>query len=157
MSQNATDPAARVEAPAAKDPMVRRLIVAAMLLGFALYTIYDHYIQGNYQDGADFNVHWKYLFNHFLPYVIIPPGLAFLIHAGRKIVADAAGIGLAGKAQIAWADISQVDARPLAAKGWLILHYGQTRQLKLDSYAYKNFRELVAFVERHVPAERIIR
>jgi len=161
MSETQDISVTRIECPAAKDPVVRRLIIGLMLVGFAAYTVYDHYILGNYQDGGDFNVHLKYLFNHFLPFVLTPPGLIILgwglVHNGRRLVADQTGIGYDGKPQIAWSDVTNVDARLLAEKGYLVLEYGQGKRFKLDSYCFKNFRDLVAFMERHMPAERIRR
>jgi hypothetical protein len=86
-----------------------------------------------------------------------------LFEHSRRLVADEKGIGFAGKEQIAWDRITRIDAALLASKGLLTLHYGQAGQdkaektLKLDSYGFRNFRDLAAFAERYVPAEKIQR
>jgi hypothetical protein len=168
MSENAGDqPVTRVECRASNDPFVRKLIVIAMILGGAAWMIEDHYVAGNYWKRDDFNDNLSFLFNHYLPYVLVPLGLLLLVRAllehGRRLVADEKGIGFAGKQPIAWDRIARIDAALLASKGLLILHYVQEGQdkiektLKLDSYNFRNFRDVVALVERRVPAEKIHR
>lgn len=145
--------------PAAKDPAVRWFIFAAMLIGYGFYTIYDHYIQGNYPypDPYKLNPYLTYLFNHYNPYVLIPPGLIAMVmsirYLRRKLIADGEGIGYAGTDRIPWNEIRNVDASKLQSKGILYLRHGGGKTLKLASWKLQNFRDLVAFVERHVPPE----
>jgi len=161
----ASEPTApdRIECPAARDASVKMFIFAAMMIGFAAYTIYDHYILGNYAkpDPYELNPYLKYLFNHYVPFVLIPPGLVALVYGivllRRKLVADAEGIGYAGKDRIAWSDVTKIDATVLARKRILYLYHGQDGKTTLDEYYLQNFRDLVAFLDRHVPAERIVR
>ena len=73
----------------------------------------------------------------------------------RVLVADSAGIGYLGKDKLPWDQIDKLDASQFKNKGILILLAGEgarTRRLKLDSWKLKNFRDLVAFVEAHVPS-----
>ena len=146
----------RIECPPAKDPAVRWFIFAAMMLGFAVYTIYDHYILGNYPkpDPYALNPYLKYLFNHYIPYLLAPLGLISLIaavrHLMRKLVADTEGIGYAGKGNIPWDRITKLDATRLKEKGILTLEHGQDQKLVLDSWKLQNFRQLVAFIEKKI-------
>jgi hypothetical protein len=168
MTENAAgQPVTRVECRASNDPFVRRLIIVAMILGAAAWMIEDHYVAGNYWKRDDFNDNLSFLFNHYLPFVLVPLGLLLLARAwferGRRLVADEKGVGFAGKDPIAWDRITRIDAALLGSKGLLILHYLQEGQdkvektLKLDSYSFRNFRDLVALAERQVPAEKIQR
>jgi hypothetical protein len=160
-------PVARVECRASNDPFVRKLIVVAMILGAAAWMIEDHYVAGNYWKRDDFNDNLSFLFNHYLPYLLVPLGLLLLGRAlfqhSRRLVADEKGIGFAGKEPIAWDRIARIDATLLGPKGLLILHYLQDGQdkvektLKLDSYNFRDFRDIVALAERHVPAQKIQR
>ena len=159
-------PLTRVECRGSNDPFVRRMIIAIMVLAGAVWTIVDHYVMGNYWKRADFNDNLTYLFNHYLPYVLSPLGVVLLARAihehSRRLVADENGIGFLGKEQIAWGRLTRIDAALLASKGLLALHYtpGQgagEKTLKLDSYYFRDFRDLVAFIERHVPADKIQR
>lgn len=147
----------RVECPSARDPAVRLFIFAAMMLGFGIYTIYDHYIQGNYTrpEPYSLNPYLKYLFNHYTPYLLVPIGLIAVIlairHLLRKLTADQTGIGF-GTERIAWNRIDRLDASKLKDKGMLYLHYG-AETLTLHSWKLQNFRQLVAFVEKNVSQE----
>lgn len=150
-----------VEAAPSKDPAVRQFAIAAMLIGFGLYTVYDHYILGNFQDGPDINTHWKYLFNHYLPYLLLPAG-SIALGIGirglrRRLLANNTGIGYKGGQLIAWNDIQQVDARLLPSKGYITIVHGQGRKFKIDSYCFQNVKAVVAYIERQVPADKIVR
>ena len=168
MSETAAgQPPTRVECRASNDPFVRRLLISVMVLGGALWIIMDHYVAGNYWKRADFNDNLAFLFNHYLPYVLTPLGLLLLgralLERSRRLVADDKGIGYAGKEPIAWGQITRIDAALLGPKGLLFLYYTQDGQdkgektLKLDSYFFQNFRDIVALVERHVPPDKIQR
>jgi hypothetical protein len=149
----------RIEAPSSSDPFIRKMIIALVVLGFGIYTIIDHYFLGNFKDDPDFNLHMKFLFNHYIPYLLVPMGLAILVLAmilrSRRLQADGNGIGYAGKPRIAWNEITKVDATLLAEKGLLTIFYGQGKKWKLDSYNFRNFKAVVAFLEKHVPADKI--
>jgi len=156
MSEN--PPVDRVECPATKDPAVRLFIVAAMLIGFGGYTVYDHYILGNYPypQPYELNPCLKYLFNHYIPFLLIPPGLVALIWGLRflirRLVADAEGIGYSGGQKVLWGDVKELDASLLKTKQILCLRYGEGRKLILDAWKLENFRDLVALIETRVPA-----
>ena len=146
----------QVECPPTKDPAVRWFIFAAMMLGFAAWTIYDHYIMGKYPypEPYELNPYMKYLFNHYAAYLLIPPGLIGVVLGARqlmrKLTADAEGIAY-GRTEVPWDAIKRLDASQLAEKGILVVHYGDGGALKLDSWKCQNFKQLVALVESKVP------
>ncbi len=149
----------RMECPASKDPAVRLFILAAMLLGFSIYAIYDHYIMGKYPYPEPYalNPYLNYLFNHYIPYVLIPPGLVALVlgvvFLRRVLVADEQGIGYKGKTRIAWNDIESLDTSRIS-KGLLYLCYSDgQKKMTLDSWKLKNFRDLVLFIEKRLPGK----
>jgi len=151
----------RVECPPARDPAVRLFIMTGMLLVFGLWCFYDHYIVGHYQYPKDGNVNdaARYYFNHWGG-IILPLGglvpLALGIRFLRRVlVADAEGIRVPGSPAIAWKDVKRLDATDLAGKGFLRLDYGQAKPLVLDSWKLQNFKAMVAFIEKHVPADAI--
>jgi hypothetical protein len=155
---NGTQPGDRVECRATKDPAVRLFIVAAMLIGFGTYTVLDHYVWGNYPYPKPYslNPYLKYLFNHYVPCVLIPLGTLALVWGVRflcrRLIADAEGIGYAGGVKILWTDVKELDASTLKSKQILCLRHGDGRRLVLDAWKLENFRDLVAMVEAHVPA-----
>jgi hypothetical protein len=71
------------------------------------------------------------------------------------MVADGEGIGYQGQAKIAWGGIKRVDSSMLQSKGVLDLYDASGRKLRLDAWYLTNFRDLVAFVEKRVPAESL--
>jgi len=155
----------RIVAPAAKDPVVRYFILAAMLLGFAGWLVYDGYIAKKYKYTSlswdTVNDWFEWAMNCIGPFVLLPCGLLVLIRAvlfaKRKLVADAEGIGYEGKERILWSHINTVDATKLKSKGYLYLHYGDGKKLTLDEWKLQRFRDLAAFVESHLPPEKIRR
>ncbi len=140
------------------DPAVKPFIIAAMTLGFAGYDIYDHYILGNFPkpDPYNLNDHLKYLFNHYIPYLLIPIGLVAIViglrNMRRKLVADEKGIHYDG-ANVAWDEIEELDASQLKDKQILGVVYGGGKRLTLEAWKLKSFRELVAFIEARSPQQ----
>ncbi|MFA6133806.1 MAG: hypothetical protein WC869_07320 [Phycisphaerae bacterium] len=162
MSEQDTTPSPspdRIVCAPSRDPIVRWFIVAGMLLGFALWTIYDHYIMGKYPNPTPYslNPYMKYLFNHYVPYLLVPPGLVALYlgirAATRRMVADSEGVGYLGGTRLAWGDIKRVDSTQLQSKGILDLHDAAGKRLRLDSWYLTNFRDLVAYVDKHLPTD----
>jgi hypothetical protein len=147
----------RVVCPASRDPMVRRLIIAAMLLGFGIWCLTDQREPPEAWNLENINAVAGYVINNFGPYVFLPCGLAVLLWAlwaaRRKLIADDEGIGYSGAEKIAWEKIDQLDATLLKAKGIIYLRHGG-KAMKLDSYYLRNFRELLAFMERRIPQDR---
>lgn len=155
-------PAGRVECPAAKDPSVRLFIGAAMALVFGVLMVYDAYIAKKcpYPDSSKSNPYginaWSnHALNHYGPFIFLPGGLVLawwgVVALRRVLVADGEGIGYRGKERHAWGDITSVDASRLKTKGILVLHFGPSARLVLDSWKLVGFRDLVAFVEGHLP------
>ena len=157
--QKPQDQATEVVCNTAKDPVVRLFIVAAMCLGFGLWCFTDlaHYPKPVEPFAMKHINEWSgYLFNAIGAYVLTPVGLIVLVYTflfmKRRLVADAEGIGYAGKEKIRWEQVDDLDATKLKDKGILVVHAGD-RALKLDAWKLKNFKELVAFVESQVPVE----
>ena len=149
----------RVECTAARDPAVRLFILAGMMLVFGIWCFVDAFVKGKYPMPEDGNLNdaMTHYFNHVGGIVLPLAGLVPLIWAilflRRKLVADADGIGYAGKTPLAWPAITQLDASLLQDKGIIKLHRDRGRPLVLDSWKLNNFKALVAFVERHTPDE----
>jgi len=153
----------RVECPPARDPAVRLFIPAGMLLVFGLWCFFDAYVNVKdaypYPTDGDVNKLAKYYFNHVGGIVLPLGGLVPLVMGirflRRVLVADAEGIRVPGSPAIAWKDVKRLDATDLAGKGFLRLDYGQAKPLVLDSWKLQNFKAMVAFIEKHVPADAI--
>ncbi len=153
----------RVESKATKDPAVRLFILAAMLLGFGVYCLVDD-IRGEFQYVAfseSINGWCRWAFNHYGPYVLIPPGVVVLIRGilflRRKLVADSEGIGYDGKEKIPWDQVTELDATELQSKKVLRVYYGEGKKLVLDSWKLQDFRDLVAVVEQNIPPNLVKR
>ncbi len=152
----------RVTCPPAKDPAIRLFIVAAMLLGFGIACFLDRnkYPPPPAWDMAHINEVAGYVFNHWGPYVLLPAGTVFgvwgVLFLRRRLTADAEGIGYEGDDPIPWSHITRLDATD-ARKGIVLLEYGEGKVLKLDSWKLRNFRELVALIERQIPLDKQIR
>jgi len=133
--------------------------MAGMLLVFGLWCFYDAFVNGAYPYPADGNINKlaKYYFNHVggiaLPLAGLVPLVMGLRFLKRIVVADAEGIRMPGSPAIAWKDVKRLDATDLPGKGVLRLEYGAAKPLVLDSWKLQKFKTLVAFIERHVPAE----
>lgn len=164
MSEQVADqqPPSSVECRATKDPSVRRFILAAILLGLGAYCFVDHYVLDKYpypEDGpSDINAYATYLFNHYGPFVLIPPGIVLVVCGAlmlrRRLVADQEGIGYVGKQKVPWTAVRSLDTAKLANKGILRLRYDAgdgDKTLVLDSWKLQDFRELVKLVEQKVP------
>ena len=153
----------RVEARPTRDPAVRTFIVAAMLLGFAVWCLLDRRPRPEAWDAKHINHVFAYLLNNIGPFLFVPAGLAFLIrgivYLGRRLQADHQGIGFAGREKIPWEKVTGVDATALKAKGVLRIMSGDQEQMKLCDWHWprEQFRGVVALIERHVPADRIRR
>ncbi len=149
----------RVVCPATKGPIERFFIVAAMALAFGLWTGYDAYVLGKYPYPNPYNINefGKHVFNHYGPVVFIPLALVLVawgVWAMRRVlVADGEGVGYEGGARLSWTGIQAVDASRLKDKGILVLRFQGGRKLVLDSWKLRNFKDLVAFVEAHLPPE----
>jgi hypothetical protein len=151
----------RVECPASREPAVRRTILAVVLLAVGLWC-YSARNDPEYRapeawDLKNISQVLKYVLNHYGAYVLVPAGAVVLLWTGvqlrKKLVADETGIGFAGQEKIAWGQVDSLDGRGLQTKGIVVLHAG-ARRMVLDSYFLLNFRELIALVEQHVPAEK---
>jgi hypothetical protein len=153
----------QVECPPARDPAVNMFILAGILLAFGFWCFYEAFILGKYPYPKGPEPTVNDLFGYYLNNwggIILPLGglvpLALGIRFLRRVlVADADGIRMPGKPTVAWKDVKRLDATDLAKKGIIRLDFGQAKPLVLDSWRLKNFKNLVAFVEKHVPADAI--
>ena len=154
--------ASQVICGATRDGAVRLFIIAAMLLGFGIYCFTDwsnpKYAAPESWDMKHINNIGGYLLTHYGPFVLIPPGLivaGFAVRSlRRKLIADEEGIGYVGKEKLAWSSVTGLDPSDLAQKQILRLKHGGDKSLDLDGYDLQNFKELVAFIESHVPREQ---
>jgi len=151
----------RVECPPARDPAVRLFIMAGMLLAFGLWCYYEAFVLGKFKLPPEPGINdlFGYYLNHWGTVVLPLGGLVPLVMGirflRRVLVADAEGIRMPGSPAITWKDVKRLDATDLAGKGFLRLDYGQAKPLVLDSWKLQNFKALVAFIEKHVPANAI--
>ena len=166
MSHAGESGGASVQAMPSKDPVVRRLIVAAMALGMGIWCIYHAYFSGDPQytvrpvDGGinDVATYWCNLAGAYILPLI---GLLFIGLSVRKLrhrlSMDDAGIH-AGSRTVAWSAITEVGADELVKKGFLYVRHSGG-ELRIDSYDWQkaDFQKLVALLEKHVPAEKIKR
>lgn len=148
-----------VQCPPTRDPAVRYLIFAVMAIGLAIWCFLDRRDAPAKWDLEHINEISNYLFNNWGPVVFAPLGLIAVFAAIRQLtrtlVADQDGITY-GHEQIAWEDVRAIDAAKLQSKGILYLRCEGGRAIKLDSYNMKNFKALVALIEKKLPdAERI--
>ena len=143
-----------------KDPAIRILALAVMLLVFGVWCFLDRakYPAPKAWDFQHINEASKHAMNNYGPILLIPLGLIFggmgVRYLMRRLIADETGIGYAGKEKIAWDAITELDAEKLKSKGILYLRYGDDKSLTLDSWKLTNFRDLVTLVESKVPQDR---
>jgi hypothetical protein len=149
----------KVVCPAAKDPVVRLFIFAAILIGFGIWCFVDGYLKEGppREDLKGINQVVTWYLNHVggivLPIAGIVPLVWGLLFLRRRLLADEEGLGYAGKEKVPWTAVKSLDTSRLASKGILTLHYessGQEGTLVLDGWKLQNFRDLVALVERKV-------
>jgi len=172
MTDAAKPSVSSVQARPSKDPVVRLLIVSAMLIGLGCYCLYDAYVATNSDGspkyakptkpfGEDFNPYFTYYFNLIGGYVLPLAGLPFLLgaisQARRRMTVDATGI-TAGREKVAWSDVKEIDAAEMAKKSILKIYHGQG-MIKIDGYYWQksDFRDMVAIIEQNVPVEKIKR
>ncbi|MCJ7543547.1 MAG: hypothetical protein MUP47_03105 [Phycisphaerae bacterium] len=154
-------PADRLECPAAKDPAVRLFIGAGMAMAFGLWMVYDAYVLNKYPypQPYELNAFATHVLNHYGPFVFIPLGAVLVVWGivawCRVLVADGEGIGYRGRASHPWREIASADASRLQTKGILVLHFTGGARLVLDSWKLVSYRELVAFVEAHLPPNAV--
>lgn len=158
-TENESSAPASVECRAASDPAVRLFILTAMPLAFGIWCLTDLRKPPEAWDMAHINDAAAYLLNNWGPVVFFPLGFVGLYlavrYVRRVLVADEEGIGYVGKDKILWEQVTKLDAADLKRE-ILVLETGQ-RALKLDGWKLRDFRDLVAFIEKHVPEDKWIR
>ncbi|MFP4107334.1 MAG: hypothetical protein ACLFVU_14785 [Phycisphaerae bacterium] len=158
MSASSSGSSERVVCPASKDTAVRLFIGAGILIGFAIYCFVDAVPKPETMawNGGDINATLEWILHAYGPWVFTPPGILLIVLAilslRKKLIADEEGIGYEGRKRYAWDDFTAVDATELKTKDILVLKAGSDDQLVLDGYKLTNFKQLVAYVETHLPA-----
>ena len=151
MSESVND---RVESKPARDPAVRAFAVAAMLIGFGIYCMLDYKNYPYVPLSESLDKFFTWALNWYGQFVFTAVGAVFAVWAGvhlsRTVVADEEGIGNAGGLQLKWQDVESVDASKLQSKQILRLNYSDG-SIKLYGWRRQNFRELVAFIDAHLP------
>ena len=149
-----------IQCPATKDPIIRLMIFMGMCVAFTIWCFIDMPKTPYAPFTEDINKFGYWAANHIPPFFLIPLTIILLVTIIKKkrrvLIADDDGIGYAGKEKIAWSDVTKLDASQLKAKGILLVHYGDEKMLKLDSWRLQNFRDMVAFAESKIPAEKIV-
>jgi len=149
----------RVECKPTKDPAVRWLILAAMMIGFAVWCYSDRRPMPDTWDIKHINEVSNYLFNNWGPVLFAPVGLIALFAAIRQLtrtlIADQEGIKY-GNGSILWSDIETIDAAKLRSKGLLKLISGDGSAMKLHSWKMTDFKLLVEFIESKCPEAKKI-
>ena len=144
----------KLECPPNTEPAVRWFIFAAMTIGFSIWCFTDRRPLPEAWDLEHINQVSAYLLNNWSPAVLAPVGLIALFMGARqwtrKLVADGEGIEY-GPISLAWADVKTLDATQLKDKQILCLHLADGRKVTLEAWKLKNFRELVAMVDRQLP------
>jgi len=151
----------RVVCPSSHERAVRLFIVAGILIGFGVYCFVDAFVRGKYPHvrlSEDLNGWAEWAFNFFGTFVFTGLGVIPLVIAiaslNHTMIADAEGIGYVGKTKTPWSSVVSLDASQLQKKQILSLECPGGRRIKLDGYKLRNFKELVAFVERRVSPSR---
>ena len=143
----------RVICPSVRDLVVRPLILAVGLVGFGIWCAFDQQEYAPFD--KDMNTWLTWAMNYYGQFAFTALGmipLYFAVRAmRRRLVADETGVGFQGKETVAWSSVTGLDASELKGKQILYLLHGQGQRYTLDGFDLRNFAELVAFVEDHVP------
>jgi len=143
---------------------VRWFVIAGILILLGVWCFYDAKVKGKYpypEKGLDDTSEFiSYAFNHWGPILFVPVGILCIVGGAmsmrRVLVADAEGIGFAGKQKLPWSACTRVDKSRLEEKGILHLYFGE-KKLPLDQWKLRYFRELLDFVQAHCPgAENLL-
>jgi hypothetical protein len=145
----------------ARDPAVRALIVAGLLIAFGAWCIIE--VSGGKYPYVpleqDINKFFGWVTNFFGQFVFTGAGAAFVVwtlsYLRRRVVADEQGIAIGGR-RVAWSDVREVDARLLKHKDLLVIR-AAGGDLTLRGWQIKGFIDLVAVIDASVPREKVVR
>ena len=158
MSEQTNGQDQRIECPPTKDVWMRKFIWAGLLVALSLWCVLDRRKYPHPDQPLSFPTFDKYVgywLNHYGPFLFVPLA-GWFVYRGRKLqrhvlIADAQGIGYVDEPRLAWSDVKKLDTSVFDEKQILYLAHGEARRFKLDALALQRFKELVAFVETHVP------
>ncbi len=145
----------RVVCPAVLDLAIRPLVLAVALVAFGIWCAMDQ--QPHKPLSEDMNAWLTWAMNFYGQFGFPALGLIplyFGIRAlRRKMIADEQGVGFEGKEKIAWSSVTGLDAGELQSKQILVLLHGDGQRYTIDGFDLRkdSFRQLVDFVEAHVP------
>ena len=136
-----------IVAPLSSYKKKNLLIIAAVLIGVALWFAYDGKYNQNFIDKhttANGTPDPTLVFHHKAPpYMIgigILFGIYFVIVRNKKVVADDSNI-IAGKTTISYDSIEKINKTHFDKKGFFVITYsqdGQGKELKLSDRTYDN-------------------
>jgi len=142
----------RVECPSAGESYVRLFIIAGVSIALGIWCFLDRHNYPAPPEGEPLG----YYVNHYGLYVLAPLGVLFALWGlrvrKRLLIADNEGIRYVGKPKIPWPDVTDLDASQLEEKQVLRLYLASGGTMKLDGWKLKNFKDLVAFIEKRVAA-----
>ena len=157
MSDDANIKSNSIECPADRDPGVRLLIAAALCVAGVIYCLLTPEEKPEEplatKTANEYAKWWLYIYGPWVlgAVAVFLAGYAAVVFR-RLIVADDEGITINRKRRFAWSQFVGLDAAELKDKGRLTLKTADGDDVVLDKYKYKNFKELVALVERKVSA-----
>jgi len=143
-----------IEAPLSRHSKNSLIIVIVVLLGFAVWTIYDGFYSESFikehtqEDGQPDST---LLFNQKSPpYLIALAGLAglrlFQIRK-RKIIAQEGSVVIGNKTEISYDAIQQIEKTHFEKKGVFVVTYtdtqGKLRKQRFDDRKYDNMKEIL--------------
>jgi len=146
--------ATQVTCPPAWDLLLRPAILAVALLSFGVWCMTDQRPAETFSI-ENINPWGSWAMNFYGQFLFTALGLTaafFTVRIlRRKLIADSQGVGFVGKDKVLWSDVTGLDASELKEKQILYLLRGSGEKYALDGFNLRNFRDLVAFVEAHVP------
>jgi hypothetical protein len=164
MSESTEQTAQEVTCTIGSDVVVRAFIMAGIFLAIGLWCAYEINLTPNYpKPDVPFsmdviNEYSSWLANFGGQIVFLAVGLFLLVRAIRtrssRLRADANGIGYAGKATIAWNDVTRIDASRLKSKGYLDIYVGDVK-FPVDTWRWEQSKTLLAIMEASVSADKM--
>ena len=160
MHPSASDEPSEISVGASAEWIVRYFFIpAGILIGMGFYCLSTPEPAPQAWNMEHVNDVARYVLYRWAPFVLFPAGALLglwgLRNLRRQMVADEQGLGYAGTPRLRWDQVQSIDASRLQAKGILYVLGPEDRKITLDSWKLNDFKKLVAFVEAHVPPQKI--